>query len=65
MPVRTSLSTSSSIATWVRSLQSSIKASIGGSLAGEEKEALVNSLGEIAETYIEDWESGDESGNDE
>ena len=37
----------------------------GSTLAGEEKEALLNSLGDIAETYIEDWESADESEEDD
>ena len=60
MPFRTSLTTSTSIPNWVRSLGSRIKAGAGGRLAGEEKESLVNDLGIIAETYIEDWNSADE-----
>ena len=64
-PLHTVLSTSSSIADWVRSIEARVKWSVGGNLGGEEKEALVNSLGEIAETYIEDWESADESDDDD
>ena len=41
-----------------------INARIGMDLGGEEKESLINSLGEIAETYIEDWESADDSDDD-
>ena len=65
IPLRTALSTSSTVASWVRSLQTGLKFSVGPNLAGEEKEALINGLGEIADTYIEDWESGDESEDDD
>lgn len=64
MPLHTSLSTSSSIADWTRSIGREVKGSLGGLLGREEKEALVNSLGEIAETYIEDWESAGDSDDD-
>ena len=63
--MHTSLTTSASISTWVRSLQSSLKAGIGGDLAGDEREHLINDLGQIADTYIEDWESADDDDYDE
>lgn len=58
--VRTSLSTDTSVALRIKSLQSIVSRAIGI----EEREALSNTLGEIAEAYEEGWDSGSDSDDD-
>ena len=65
LSAHTMLETSSEVAKWVRSLQANLRFRIGSSVGGQEREAVFNELGDIAEKYIEDWESGDESEDDE
>lgn len=58
--VRTSLSTDSTVATRVKMLRSIVNRSIGV----DEREALSNSLGELAEEYEEGWDSGSDEDDD-
>ena len=51
--------------TWARALENVVKTGFGGDLGGEEREALANGLAELADTYVEDWESGSESEDEE
>jgi hypothetical protein len=62
--MHTALVTSSSVAGWIRELQSNVRFGVSGSLGGEEREALYHDLGGIAEKYIEDWESADDGDDD-
>ena len=59
------LETSSDVAKWVRTLQANLRFGVGSSLGGQERESVYSGLGDIAEKYIEDWESGDESEDDD
>lgn len=61
----TILETSSEVARWVRTLQANLRFGIGSNVGGQEREAVFNELGDIAEKYIEDWESGEESEDDD
>jgi hypothetical protein len=58
--VQTSLSTDTSVAFRIKSLQNIVSRSIGI----DEREALSNSLGEIAEAYEEGWDSGSDEDDD-
>lgn len=58
--IRTSLSTDTSVALRVKSLQYIVGRAIGV----DEREALSNSLGEIAEAYEEGWDSGTDEDDD-
>lgn len=58
--VHTSLTTDSAVASRMKSLSSIISRAIGV----EEREALTNSLGEIAEEYEEGWDSGSDEDDD-
>lgn len=58
--VRASLSSTSQIGGKVRDLQNFASRLIGV----DEREALVNGLGEISEAYQERWESDSDSGDD-
>jgi hypothetical protein len=60
IPVQTSLSTDTSVAFRIKSLRNIVGKSIGL----EEREALSNSLGEIAEAYEEGWDSGTDEDDD-
>lgn len=52
--MRTSLSTDTTVAWRIKSLQNIVARTAGL----DEREALSNSLGEIAEAYEEGWDSG-------
>jgi hypothetical protein len=58
--VRTELATTTGISSRLKSLQTIVNRAIGV----EEREALSNSLGEMAEGYEEGWSSGSDSGDD-
>lgn len=58
--MNTSLSTDTTVALRVKSLQHIVDRAIGI----EEREALSNSLGEIAEAYEEGWDSGTDEDDD-
>jgi hypothetical protein len=58
--VRTSLSTDTAVALRLKSLRTIV----GRSIAVDEREALSNSLGEIAEAYEEGWDSGSDDDDD-
>jgi len=58
--VHTSLSTDTAVALRVKALSSIINRFIGL----DEREALSNSLGEIAEAYEEGWDSGSDEDDD-
>jgi hypothetical protein len=60
LAVSTSLSTDTSVALRVKSLQNIVSRAIGV----DEREALSNSLGEIAEAYEEGWDSGTDEDDD-
>lgn len=60
LAVSTSLSTDTSVALRVKSLQNIVSRAIGV----DEREALSNSLGEIAEAYEEGWDSGTDDDDD-
>ncbi|TVY47537.1 Protein DML1 [Lachnellula occidentalis] len=60
LAVRTSLSTDTSVALRVKSLQNIVNRAI----SVDEREALSNSLGEIAEAYEEGWDSGTDEDDD-
>ncbi|OAX85079.1 hypothetical protein ACJ72_00551 [Emergomyces africanus] len=61
LSVRASLSTTTSIGDKVKNLQKLASRLIGI----DEREALVNGLGEISEAYQEQWESDSDSGDDD
>ncbi|KAL3428351.1 misato Segment II myosin-like domain-containing protein [Phlyctema vagabunda] len=58
--VNTSLSTDTTVALRIKNLQSIVGRAVGI----EEREALSNSLGEIAEAYEEGWDSGSDDDDD-
>jgi hypothetical protein len=58
--VKTSLSTDTTVALRIKNLQRIVSRAIGV----DEREALYNSLGEIAEAYEEGWDSGSDEDND-
>lgn len=60
LSIKTSLSTDTSVALRVKSLQQIVSRAIGV----DEREALVNSLGEIAEAYEEGYDSGTDEDDD-
>ncbi|QSZ30556.1 hypothetical protein DSL72_000112 [Monilinia vaccinii-corymbosi] len=60
LPISTSLSTDTTVALRIKSLQQIVNRAIGI----DEREALSNSLGEIAESYEEGWESDTEDDDD-
>ncbi|OBT63547.1 hypothetical protein VE03_07030 [Pseudogymnoascus sp. 23342-1-I1] len=60
LSVRTSLSTDTRVAARIKSLQTTVGRAIGV----EEREALANSLGEMAEGYEEGWSSGSDEDED-
>ncbi|OJD13539.1 hypothetical protein AJ78_06023 [Emergomyces pasteurianus Ep9510] len=61
LSIRASLSTTTQIGDKVKDLQKLASRLIGI----DEREALVNGLGEISEAYQEQWESDSDSGNDD
>lgn len=60
LSISTSLSTDTSVAVRIKSLQQIVNRAIGM----DEREALSNSLGEIAESYEEGWDSDTEDDDD-
>jgi hypothetical protein len=60
LSVNTSLSTDTTIALRIKNLQQIVGRAIGI----DEREALSNSLGEIAEAYEEGWDSGTDQDDD-
>jgi hypothetical protein len=60
LSVNTSLSTDTTVALRIKNLQHIVSRSIGV----DEREALSNSLGEIAEAYEEGWDSGTDEDDD-
>jgi len=60
LSVSTSLSTDTTVALRIKSLQHIASRAIGI----DEREALSNSLGEIAEAYEEGWDSGTDEDDD-
>lgn len=60
LSVRTSLSTDTRVAARIKSLQTTVGRAIGV----EEREALANTLGEMAEGYEEGWSSGSDEDED-
>jgi len=60
LTISTSLSTDTTVALRVKNLQSIVSRAI----AIDEREALSNSLGEIAEAYEEGWDSGSDEDDD-
>lgn len=60
LAIKASLSTDTSVALRVKSLQQVVSRAIGV----DEREALSNSLGEIAEAYEEGWDSGTDEDDD-
>jgi len=60
LAISTSLSTDTSVALRVKSLQQVVSRAIGI----DEREALSNSLGEIAEAYEEGYDSGSDEDDD-
>jgi hypothetical protein len=60
LEVSTSLSTDTTVASRIKNLQQIV----GRAITVEEREALSNSLGEIAEAYQEGWESGSDEDDD-
>jgi hypothetical protein len=60
LAISTSLSTDTAVALRVRNLQYVVSRAVGIM----EREALSNSLGEIAETYEEGWDSGSDGDED-
>ncbi|OBT40986.1 hypothetical protein VE00_08236 [Pseudogymnoascus sp. WSF 3629] len=60
LSVRTSLSTDTRVAARIKSLQTTVGRAIGV----EEREALSNALGEMAEGYEEGWSSGSDEDED-
>lgn len=60
LSVSTSLSTDTSVAIRLKNLQRIVSRAVGI----DEREALSNSLGEIAESYEEGWDSGTDEDDD-
>jgi len=60
LSVKTSLSTDTTVALRIKSL----KQIVDRSIAIDEREALSNSLGEIAEAYEHGWDSGSDEDDD-
>lgn len=60
VPVKSSLSTDTTVALKIKNLQSIVSKVVGI----DEREALANSLGEIAEAYEEGWDSGSDEDDD-
>lgn len=60
LSINTSLSTDTSVASRIKSLQQIVNRAIGM----DEREALSNSLGEIAESYEEGWDSDTDDDDD-
>jgi len=60
LSIKTSLSTDTEVALRINSL----KQIVNRSIAIDEREALSNSLGEIAEAYEEGWDSGSDEDDD-
>lgn len=60
LAVNTSLSTDTSVALRLKSIQQIVGRAVGV----EEREALSNSLGEMAEAYEEGWDSGSDEDDD-
>lgn len=58
--MRASLSTDTRVAARIKTLQTTVGRAIGV----EEREALANSLGEMAEGYEEGWSSGSDEDED-
>jgi hypothetical protein len=58
--VSTSLSTDTTVALRIKSLRDIVNRTVGIS----EREALSNSLGELAEAYEEGWDSGSDEDDD-
>lgn len=58
--INTSLSTDTSVAVWIKDLQSIVSRAVGI----DEREALSNALGVIAESYEEGWDSGSDEDDD-
>lgn len=58
--MKTSLSTDTTVALRIKTLQHIVSQAIGV----DEREALGNSLGEIAEAYEEGWDSGSDEDED-
>jgi len=58
--VNTSLSTDTTVALRIKSLQNIVSRAIGV----DEREDLTNSLGEIAEAYEQGWDSGTDEDDD-
>lgn len=60
LEVTTTVSTDTSVASRVKSLQNIVNRGIGI----DEREALSNSLGQIVEAYEEGWDSGTDEDDD-
>lgn len=60
MAVNTSLSTDTLVALRLKSIQQIVGRAVGI----DEREALSNSLGEMAEAYEEGWDSGSDEDDD-
>lgn len=60
LAITTSLSTDTTVALRIKNLQQIVNRAIGV----DEREALSNSLGEIAEAYEEGWDSGTDDDDD-
>jgi hypothetical protein len=60
LPVKSSLSTDTTVALRIKNLQYIVSRAVGV----DEREALSNSLGEIAEAYEEGWDSGEDEDDD-
>jgi hypothetical protein len=58
--VHTSLSTTSSVATRIKFIQSAVRKLVGL----DEREALLNELNETREAYEEGWDSGSDEDDD-
>lgn len=58
--VRTVLCTDTGISSRIKSLRTMVQRGV----KVDEREALSNSLGEIAEAYVEGWESGSDEDDD-
>ena len=65
--LETSLSTSPSVAAWLRSLKRAVSMETTGAFAQEreEREALAQDLALAAEAYVEGWEEDDGDGSDD
>ena len=67
LAVNATLSTSPSIAKWIRSLQRAVSAEATGTVLNdrEEREAVAQDLAVLAESYVEGWEGGEDSEDDD